>query len=101
MLENAQNIMYLSAALGVLLLAGMITWLIFYFVMIVRDLRTIITKTKETLATIHELISGLKKKIDETSVHFKFLLEGMKTLLDWIKNKQNKKEDQKQLTTKK
>jgi len=86
-LTYSQEIMYLSIAFGVLLITLLFAWLLFYIVIIIKDLRTIVSKTRETLNTAHEVVAAVKTKIDETSIQFKFLIEGIKSIADWVKNK--------------
>ena len=89
----AQDIMYLAIALGVLLIASGIAWLLFLMVMVMRDIRSVITSAKETIKATHDTIAAVKQKVGDVSVQFKFLLEGMKSVLSWIDRRRNTHED--------
>lgn len=83
----AQEIMYLAIALSVLLVASGITWVLYIFVSLARDVRTVVSKLKDIVTSAQETLTTVKQKIGDTSVQFKFLFEGMKTILQWINSR--------------
>lgn len=84
MFDSAQDIMYMSIALGVLLVTVALTWLIITVISIIRDTRVILKKTKETLAAAQEVVQSIKHKVEDVSANFTFLMSGMTSVLDWI-----------------
>lgn len=88
---HSQDILHLTISFSVLIIACLLAWLLFYIISIIKDLRNILNRTKDTITAAQETVSSLKKKIDETSIQFKFILEGIKTLTDWLKEKKSDK----------
>ncbi len=86
----SQEIMHLSFALGAILISFSITWLLYSVVSIVKDIRSVIDKTKTTLAVAQDVANTAKAKLSTFSIQFKALSSGLGTILDWIdKRKQD------------
>ena len=83
----SQEIMYLSFALGALLISIAITWLLYYFISIIRDMKSVIEKAKTTISVVHDVADVTKKKISDFSIQFKALASGIGTVLDWIEKR--------------
>ncbi len=80
----AQEIMYLAIAISVMAVAFGITWVLYVIVSVTRDTRAVITSAKDAINTVHDVAGAVKQKIGDASLQFKFLFEGMKTILNWI-----------------
>lgn len=91
----SQEIMHLSFALGAILISVSITWLLYSVISIVKDIRSVIEKTKATLAVAHDVVMAAKTKLSTFSIQFKALSSGLGTILDWIdKRKQDNTDSQ-------
>lgn len=84
---QAQNIMYLAVALVIFMIGVLLSWLLFYFVMIVKDVREVLRKTKDTLEATSEVIAAVKEKLQDSSHYLKLLFEGIRTLVDFLNKK--------------
>ncbi len=90
---HSKEILNLTISFGILIIALLLAWLLFYIISIIKDLRAILKRTKDTIIATQETITAVKKKVDETSIQFKFLLESIKSMLDWIKDKRSDKNE--------
>ena len=90
LITYSKDIMYLSFALGAILISISITWLLYSFISIVKDIKNLIEKTKTTLEIMHDVTKTAKEKLSNFSIQFKALSSGLGTILDWIdKRKQD------------
>lgn len=87
MLETSKDLLYLILSVSVLLLTIFSVWFMYYLIVIVKQVYCIVRKTKKRIDKIDEIIDLLKQKI-EHSVSCLFLIgEGMKKLVQIIKEK--------------
>ncbi|MGB0757216.1 MAG: hypothetical protein ACPGO5_02045 [Patescibacteria group bacterium] len=85
--EYAQEIMYLSFALGALLIAGAFTWLVATVIKIVRDIQVVVDKTKTAVTMLHDVSAVAKEKISDFSTQFNVVTTGVGAILKWIDNR--------------
>ena len=85
MAETTQDILNLVKAGAVGLLAIFICWAIYYFAMIMRQILKVIKEMRERLHKVDEVLKTLKEKIEHSSSYLLLIGEGMKKLVEVVK----------------
>ena len=92
MIENSQDILNIVKAVSVFLLASLISWFIFYLVMIFRQIFKLIKGVRDKVQKVDYLISKFGSKLGDGVSGFVYIVEGVKLLIESInKNKSKKK----------
>ena len=91
MIENTQDILNIVKAVSVFLLAGLISWFIFYLVMIVRQIFKLVKGTRNKIQKIDHLINKFGSKLGEGVSGFIYIAEGVKLLMESINKRKVKK----------
>ena len=91
MLENSQDILNIVKAVSVGLLAMLMAWLLFYSVMIVRQMFKLVKGASDKVQKVDQLINKFSTKLGEGVSGFIYLAQGIKLVIDTINNKKEKK----------
>jgi CHASE3 domain sensor protein len=95
MLENSGDILNISIAIAVLVLAFVTAWAIYYFAMLLRQGFKIVKEMRERLYAVDELVHSLKDKIEHSTSYLFLMAEGVKKLTEAVKSYTEKKEKKK------
>lgn len=86
MIATTQDILNIVKAGAVGLLAIFICWAIYYFAMILRQMLKVIRETRERLRKVDEVLKTFKEKIERSTSYLLLIGEGMKKLVEVIKD---------------
>lgn len=89
MFETSKDILNLVLALGVLVIAALLGWLLFYIVSMVRDVRQATKTFKEKIEMIDGILSTLKDKIEKSASYFSILVELVSKLVTHFRQDRN------------
>lgn len=91
-LETSKDVLYLSISFGVLLLSIITAWFIYYLAQIVRQIYKITEDMRERMKKIDEVVQMFKEKIEHSASYLFLIGEGIKKLVEIIRNYTEKKE---------
>ncbi len=93
MLSTSQDILNIVLAVSIFSIAFLISWALYYLVMIFRQLFRTVQKIKTKVDRADEVIQALKNKIDSSSSYLLLIGEGIKKLVEVMKNKNKNKDN--------
>ena len=95
MFETTQDLLNTVKAISIFGLAFFACWAIFYFAMILRQGFKAVKETRERLHKVDDVIKALKEKIDHSASYLLLIGEGMKKLVEVIKEHTGKEKKEK------
>ncbi|MCK5062099.1 hypothetical protein KAR28_06165 [Candidatus Parcubacteria bacterium] len=87
MFETSKDLLNIAIAAAVIGLAGFACWGMYYFARILQQVFAIIKEMRSRLHKIDELIKTVKEKLEHTTSYLLLISEGVKKLVDVIKEK--------------
>ena len=95
MLETSKDLLNIIIAISIFGLTIFICWAIFYFARILRQALKVAKEMRERLHKVDEVIQALKKKIEHSASYLLLIGEGVKKLVEVIKEHTGKEEKRK------
>ncbi|PLX21597.1 hypothetical protein C0584_02180 [Candidatus Parcubacteria bacterium] len=92
MFETSTDILNIVKAISIFSLAAILTWAIYYFAMIFREIFKIVKETRGLFKKIEEMVDMIKEKIEHSTSYLLLMSEGVKKLVEVIGNYTSKKE---------
>lgn len=86
-LESSKDLLYVVIAFCVLWLTIFIAWVIYYLAMIMRQVYQVIKEMRERINKVDEIIKALKEKIEHSASYLVLISEGVKKLVEVVKDK--------------
>lgn len=90
MFENSQEILTISKSIALVGFVAFVCWGLYYFAMILRQTYLIIKEMRDRIHTIDEIIKTLKDKIEHSTSYLLLISEGVKKLVEVVKEKSEK-----------
>lgn len=90
MLENSQEILTMAKSVALIGFTAFVCWGLFYFAMILRQGFLIVKEMRDRIHTIDEIIKTLKDKIEHSTSYLLLISEGVKKLVEVVKDKSDK-----------
>lgn len=84
MFETSKDILYIILAFCILWLTIFLSWLLFYIISILRNLRWFIKGAKENMENVVKGIGVLREKIEHSFSHLGFIADAAKHLLSYF-----------------
>lgn len=85
MFETTQDLLNIVKVISIFGLAFFICWAIFYFTMILRQMFKVVKEMRERLHKVDTVIQALKEKIEHSASYLALIGEGVKKLVEVIK----------------
>ncbi len=95
MLTTSKDILWLSLSLVILLIGITSAWGIFYFVLILRDVKTITKSLRKKMTLLDQILESIKKKVETTANYLPPLIEAGGKLAERFWEKKNEKKGKK------
>lgn len=95
MLENSKEILYLVIAFTVLMITFFFIWLMYYLVMILKDVREMVGEAKRKVEALGDILSSIKEKVTNSASILTALARGVTELLGVFKERREAKEEEK------
>ena len=86
-LESSKDLLYVVISFCVLWLTIFIAWSIYYLAMIMRQVYQIIKEMRERINKVDEIIKLLKDKIEHSASYLVLISDGVKKLVEIVKEK--------------
>ena len=91
MLETSKDILNIIIAISIFGLCFFICWAVFYLAMMLRQAFKIAKEMRNRTHKIDEIINLIKKKVEHSVSSLVLISEGMKKLVDIVKDKNKDK----------
>lgn len=101
MLETSKDLLNIVIAFCILWLTIFIAWFIYYLAMIMRQSFKIVKETRERLHKIDEVVKALKEKIEHSASYLLLIGEGVKKLVEVVKEHTGKEKKKRKVRSKK
>lgn len=86
-LESSKDLLYVVIAFCVLWLTIFIAWVIYYLAMIMRQVYQVIKEMRERINKVDEIIKALKEKIEHSASYLVLISDGVKKLVEVVKDR--------------
>jgi hypothetical protein len=93
MLQTSKDVLFIVLACAIGLFTIFICWAIFYMAMILREFKKIVGDVRKKIELVESLITTLKEKIEHTSSYMKLLVESAGSIVEFLKNRKEEKEE--------
>jgi len=90
-IETSKDILNLAIAFAVIFLSLILAWLIYYFIMMARQMFQVIKEMRERINKIDEVFRAFKEKIEHSSSYLLLIGEGIKKLVEIVRDRNEKK----------
>ena len=97
MFENSKDILNIAMAFSIIGLAGIVSWAVFYLAMILRQTFKVVKEMRGRINKLDELIKTMKEKIEHSTSYLLLIGEGVKKLVDVIKERTEDRKDEKKV----
>jgi len=91
LIENSKDLLNVVLAFCVLWLTIFLAWFIYYLIMIMRQGYIAAKEMKERLKKIDETIKTFKEKMEHSAMYLSLIGEGIKKIVEIVKEKKKKK----------
>ena len=95
--DTSKDILNLAIAFAVIFLSVFLAWLLYYFIMMARQMFQIVKEMRERINKIDEVVKTFKEKIEHSSSYLFVIGEGMKKLVEIIRERNEKKGKKKKI----
>ncbi len=95
MLETSKDLLNIIIAVSIFGLTVFICWAIFYFAQILRQVFKVAKEMRERLHKVDEVIQSLKEKIEHSTSYLLLIGEGIKKLVEVVKEHTGKEKKKK------
>jgi len=87
LIQNSHDLLYVVISFCVLWLTIFLAWMIYYMAMITRQAYRAIKETRERINKVDEILKTLKEKIEHSASYLVLISEGVKKLVEVIKDR--------------
>ncbi len=101
LIQDSKDLLYVVLAFCILWLTVFLAWFIYYLSMIMRQTCQIIKETREKINKVDEILKALKEKIEHSASYLALIGDGVKKLVEVIKEKSDKTRKHKNTKTQK
>lgn len=91
MIETSKDLLYIVIAFCVLWFTIFLCWVLYYFAMILRQANNMIKEWRERISKIEKFFHAVKGKFENIGM----ILEGARKVIDYIKDREEKKSKKK------
>ena len=90
-INDSKDLLYIVISLSVLLFTAFSCWAIYYMARILQQTFKVIKETRDRLNKFDELVKTIKEKIERSASYLPLIMEGVKKLVELMKNRAEKK----------
>ena len=87
LIQDSQDLLYVVLAFCILWLTIFLAWFIYYLAMIMRQAYKVVKETREKINKVDEILKALKEKIEHSASYLALIGDGVKKLVEVIKEK--------------
>lgn len=91
LLNNSQDLLYIIVSISILCLAIFISWAVYYLAMILKQFFQATKEMRDRLHKVDTVVDTIKEKIEHSTSYLFLIGEGIKKLVEVIKDRTEKK----------
>ncbi|MDD5291085.1 MAG: hypothetical protein PHZ04_03125 [Patescibacteria group bacterium] len=95
LIQDSKDLLYVVLAFCILWLTIFLAWFIYYLVMIMRQAYRIVKETREKINKVDEILKSLKEKIEHSASYLVLISDGVKKLVEVIKERSEERKEKK------
>lgn len=97
-LQTSQDALNITKAVSLAVFVVFICWALFYFALILRDVYKMVKDVRGWIHKIDEILNILKEKIESSASYLLLIGEGMKKLVEILRDRDEKRGKRKKKT---
>jgi hypothetical protein len=101
LIQDSKDLLYVVIAFCILWLTIFLAWFIYYLAMMMREFFKVVREMRERIKKVDETIDVLKKKIEHSASYLSLIGDGVKKLVEVVKEHSGTTKKQKNKKTKK
>ncbi|MDP2709322.1 MAG: hypothetical protein Q8O93_04775 [bacterium] len=90
-INDSKDLLYIVISISVLTFTIFSCWALYYFARILQQMFRVIKETRDRLTKLDELFSALKERIEHSASYLFLIGEGVKKLVELMKERGEKK----------
>jgi len=90
-INDSKDLLYIVISVSVLLFTIFSCWAIYYLARILQQMFKVIKETRDRLNKFDELVKMVKEKIEHSAAYLPLIGEGVKKLVELMRNRAEKK----------
>ena len=90
MLETSKDLLFVVLAFSILWITIFTSWVIYYIAQILKQGRDTIRDVRSAIGIFERLLTSIQKKVDTSSSHLAFLVQGVKEGLQFMNERKVK-----------
>ena len=90
LIQNSKDLLYVVIAFCILWLTFFSAWLIYYFIMIMREVYQAVKGIKEKINKVDNAIREFKTKVEHSASYLSLISEGVKKITEVVKKEKKK-----------
>lgn len=90
-INNSKDLLYIIISISVLMLTIFSCWAFYYLARILQQMFKVIKETRQRLNKFDELVKMITEKIERSTSYLPLIGQGIKKLVELIKNRSEKK----------
>lgn len=94
-INDSQDLLYIAISVSVLMFTIFSCWAIYYLARILQQMFRVVRETRDRLTKLDELFSALKAKIEHSASYLPLIVQGVKKMVEIMKNRAEKKKGNK------
>jgi uncharacterized protein YoxC len=87
MFETSKDILNLSIAFSVVLVAGFFSWMLYYIIAMLRDTRAMVTDVRKKMEAIENAVQSIRSRVEGILPGFAVLVAGVKEVISYVMEK--------------
>jgi len=96
-INESKDLLYIVISVSVLVFTIFSCWAIYYLARILQQMFKVIKETRDRLNKFDELVKMIKEKIEHSVSYLPLIVEGVKKLVELMKNRAEKKKRSKKV----
>lgn len=101
LIETSKDLLFVVLAFCILWITVFVSWLLYYFIMIVRDTKALVSQVRGAVEKIEELTRVAHDKMERSAASFTLVAQAVKELITWGIQQKTKSSARKRTATKK
>jgi uncharacterized protein YoxC len=101
MFETSKDILHLSIAFSVVLVAGFFCWMLYYIIAMLRDARAMVMDVRKKMEAIENAVQSIRGRVEGILPGFAVLAAGVKEVISYVMEKRRGRADDDELPRKK
>lgn len=90
MIETSKDLLYVVLAFSVLWLTIFLSWMLYYVIMMLRQVNKVVTGFREKMEKISQTVDKIKEKFENTSAYLGLIGKAVEKMVEFIGERKKK-----------